>query len=102
MRVLLAVAVVLLLCLLAVTAERAVRAVRRGRRRRLANERFVAVAARVEEKERRRSAAAEASGALTSLLPTIHDHDPRNVDLPVMRVVVLSDHRLTAAVSRPT
>ncbi len=81
MRVLLAVAVVLFLCLLAVIAERAVKAIRRGRRRRVVSERFVAVAARAEAEERQRVAAADASSALTSLMPTIHDVGPRHVDL---------------------
>jgi hypothetical protein len=81
MRVLLAVAVFLFLCGFAVTADRAVRAVRRGLRRRVANQRLAAAAARAEEQERQRQAAADASGALTSLMPTIHDLGPRNVDL---------------------
>jgi hypothetical protein len=80
MRVLLAVAVVLVLCLLALTADRAVRVVRRGLRRRVANERLTAAAVRAEAEHRQRTAAAEASGALTSVMPTIHDLDPRHVD----------------------
>jgi hypothetical protein len=38
------------------------------------------VAAKAEAEDRERRAAAEASGALTSLMPTIHDHEPRRVD----------------------
>src|ERR1700683_5077249 len=81
MRVLLAVVVVLFLCLLAVIAERALKAIRRGLRRRMANDRLVAAAARAEAGERQRGAAAHARGALTSLIPTIHDVGPRHVDL---------------------
>jgi hypothetical protein len=62
------------------TADRVVRAVRRGLRRRVANERLTAAAARAEAEHRQRTAAAEASGALTSVMPTIHEHDPRHVD----------------------
>ena len=88
MRVLLAVAVVLFLCLLAVIAERALRAVRRGLRRRDANERLAAAAARAEADERQRQAVAEASSALTSLMPTIHDVGPRHVDLTAVFPVI--------------
>jgi len=80
MRVLLVAAVIGFLCLLVVAADRAVRAIRLGRRRRVANERLTAAAARAEESERQRRSDAETSGALTSLMPTIHDHAPRHVD----------------------
>jgi hypothetical protein len=79
MLVLLAVAVVLLVCLL-FAADRAIKAIRRGQRRRNANERLVAAAAVAEAKERQRRASTEASGALTSVMPIIHEHDPRHVD----------------------
>ena len=75
---LLAVVVVLLLGLLAV--DRTVKAVGRGRRRRRASARLAAAAAQAEAEDRQRRAAAEASGALTSVMPTIHDHAPRRVD----------------------
>jgi hypothetical protein len=79
MRVLLAVAVVLVVCLL-IAADRAIKAIRRARRLRTADKRLTAAAARGEAKERSRRAAADASGALTSVMPTIHDLDPRHVD----------------------
>ena len=65
---------------LLLAADRTVKAVRRGRRRRQANIRLTAAAAQAEAEHRQRRAAAEASGALTSVLPTIHDHEPRKVD----------------------
>jgi hypothetical protein len=61
-------------------ADRAAKMVRRARRRRQASRRLLAAAARAEAEDQKRRAAAEASGALTSLLPTIHDHDPRHVN----------------------
>jgi Flp pilus assembly protein TadB len=77
--VLFAVAVVLLVCLL-IAADRAVKAIKRGRRLRAANERLTAAAAQAEVKDRQRRAAEQASGALTSVMPTIHDMDTRHVD----------------------
>jgi hypothetical protein len=76
--VLLAVAIVLFVGML-FAADRAVKVRRRVRRRRKANRRLAAAAALAEAEERRRRAAADASVALTSVMPTIHDHDPRNV-----------------------
>ena len=76
---LLAVVVVLLIALL-LAADRAVKAVRRGRRLREADARLTAAAARAEAEDRQRRAAAEASGALTSVMPAIHEHPPRRVD----------------------
>jgi len=76
---LLAVVVVLLIALL-LAADRAVKAVRRGRRLREADARLTAAAARAEAEDRQRRAAAEASGALTSVMPAIHEHPPRHVD----------------------
>jgi len=61
-------------------ADWAVKAIKRSRRRRAADRRLAAAAAQAEAQDRRRRAAAEASTALTSLMPTIHDHDPRHVD----------------------
>jgi hypothetical protein len=77
--VLLIVVIVLFVALLWV-ADRALKAIKRVRRRREANRRLVGAAAQAEAKDKQRRAAAEASGALTSLMPTIHDHDPRHVD----------------------
>jgi hypothetical protein len=77
--VLLVVVIVLFVGLL-FAVDRATKALRRGRRRAEANRRLAAVAAKAEAEDRERRAAAEASGALTSLMPTIHDHEPRRVD----------------------
>jgi hypothetical protein len=40
----------------------------------------MAAAAVAEDKNRRRTAAAESSKALTSLIPAIHEHDIRHVE----------------------
>jgi hypothetical protein len=74
-----AVGIVLFVALL-LAADRAVKVVKRGRRRRHAEARLAAAAAQAEAEDRHRRAAAEASVALTSLMPTIHDHAPRHVD----------------------
>ena len=79
MRVLLAIAVVLCVVLL-LAVDRAVKAIRRGQRRRDVNLRLAAVAAEAEAREDQRRATAESRDALTSLMPTIHEHDPRHVD----------------------
>jgi Flp pilus assembly protein TadB len=60
-------------------ADRAVKWIRRARRRAEASRRLTA-AAEAEARDSQRRAAAEASTALTSLMPTIHDHEPRHVD----------------------
>ena len=84
MTVSVAVAIVLFIGLLFVT-DRAVKVVKRARRRKEANRRLVAAAAVAEAKHRQRTAAVEASGALTSVMPTIHDVDTRVVDQPALR-----------------
>jgi hypothetical protein len=61
-------------------ADRVVKAIKQGRRRSEANRRLAAAAAQAEVKDQQRRAAAEASTALTSIMPTIHDHGPRHVD----------------------
>jgi len=78
MYVLLPVAVILLACLL-YAADRGLKAVRQGLRRREAGIRLLAAAAQAEEEERQRRETKEASGALTSVLPAIHDRGPRSV-----------------------
>jgi hypothetical protein len=83
-RVLIAVVIVLLICLLLV-ADRAVKVIKRGLRRREANQRLAAAAARAETEDRQRKAAEQASGALTSVMPTIHDVDTRTVGAPAYR-----------------
>lgn len=83
MHVLLGVAFVLIICLvfaLVLIADRAVKAVNRGRRRRDVNERLSAVVAVAEAKEQKRKATTEAREAITSVIPTIHDHETRHVD----------------------
>jgi hypothetical protein len=76
---LLAVALVLFVGLL-FAVDRAVKASKRVRRRREANRRLIAAAAVAEDKNRQRTATAEASKALTSLIPAIHDHEIRHVE----------------------
>ena len=80
-RVLIAVAIVLFVCLL-FAADRAAKVIKRGRRRREASRRLGAAAAQAEAGDRRRKAAEQASGALTSVMPTIHDVDTRLVGQP--------------------
>jgi hypothetical protein len=60
--------------------DRAIKVLKRIRRRQEANRRLVAAATAAEAKDRQRKAATEASGALTSLIPAIHDHETRHVD----------------------
>jgi hypothetical protein len=81
--VIVVVLLVLLVAGLLVLADRATEVVRRARKRRAAAERLAAAAARAQEKSRARDAAAEASGALTTVLPAIlvEDHEPRHVAL---------------------
>ena len=76
---LIAVAVVLLACLL-LAADRTVKVIKQTRRRREATRRLTAATASAEAKNRQRTAAERASGALTSVMPTIHDIDTRRVD----------------------
>ena len=78
-RVLIAVVVVLFVCLL-FAADWTVKVIKRTRRRHDASRRLAAAAARAEVKDSRRKSAEQASGALTSVMPTIHDVDPRHVD----------------------
>jgi hypothetical protein len=78
-RVLIAVVVVLFVCLL-FAADRTLKLIKRARRRRDASRRLAAAAAQGEAKYRQRKSAERASGALTSVMPTIHDVDPRHVD----------------------
>jgi hypothetical protein len=81
-RLLIAVLAVLLVCLLAAAADRAVKVIKRERRRREASRRLAAAAAGAEARDRQRKAAERDSGALTSVMPTIHDIDIRHVDEP--------------------
>ena len=81
-RLLLAVLVVLFVCLLAVAVDWAIKSIKRNRRRLDATRRLAAAAAQGEAKHRRRKAAEQVSGALTSVMPTIHDIDTRTVGQP--------------------
>ena len=81
MLLLVAVVFVLLICIL-VVADRTVKAVQRGRRRRDAAQRLTAAAVKGVAKHRQRQATEQVSGALTSVMPTIHDVDTRKVDEP--------------------
>ena len=74
------IALIALLVGLLLAADRAVKLIKRGQRRREADRRLAAATAQAEERDRQRKAAAEASTALTSVMPTIHDHAPRHVD----------------------
>jgi hypothetical protein len=65
---------------LAFAADRAVKMIKQSKRRQAADRRLTAAAAQAEARDRQRRAAAEASSALTSVLPAIHDHAPRHVD----------------------
>jgi len=82
MRVLIAILVVLSACLLAAAADRAIKRIKRERRRLEATRRLAAAAAQAEARDRQRKAAEQASGALTSVMPTIHDIDTRHVNEP--------------------
>jgi len=72
--------VIVLLAALLLVADRAFKAAKRIRRRREANRRLTAAQAQAEVTVKQRRVAAEASGALTSVMPAIHDLDPRHVD----------------------
>ena len=71
--------VVVLLAVAAFTADHTVKARRKARLRRDAVTRLAAATAAAEVKERDRRARQEASAALTSVMPAIHDRGPRRV-----------------------
>ena len=77
--VLLAVGIVLFVGLL-FAVDRTLKVSKRVRRRREANRRLIAAAAVAEAKNKQRTETAEASKALTSLIPAIHEHDTRHVE----------------------
>jgi len=83
--VLIAIVVVVLFVCLLFAADRTVKVVKRTRRRREATRRLTAATVQAEAADRQRKAAAQASGELTSVMPTIHDVDPRLVDQPAPR-----------------
>jgi Flp pilus assembly protein TadG len=59
--------------------DHTVKARKKARLRRASTERLAAAAAGAEARERDRRARQEASAALTSVMPTIHDRGPRRV-----------------------
>jgi hypothetical protein len=61
-------------------ADRAVKMIKQSRRRKAADRRLAAAVAQAEARDRQQRAAAEASTALTTVMPAIHDHAPRHVD----------------------
>jgi Flp pilus assembly protein TadB len=71
--------VVVLLAVAAFMADFTVKARRKARLRREAEERLAAAAAGAEAQERERRSRQEASAALTSVMPAIHDRGPRHV-----------------------
>jgi hypothetical protein len=71
--------VVVLLAVAALVADYTVKARRKARLRREAAERLAAAASVAEAQERERRARQQASAALTSVMPTIHDRGPRRV-----------------------
>ena len=81
-RVLIAILAVLLVCLLAAAVDRAIKVIKRERRRFEATRRLAAATAQAEARDRQRKAAEQASGALTSVMPTIYDIDTRHVNEP--------------------
>jgi hypothetical protein len=71
--------VVVLLVVAAFTADYTVKARRKARLRRDAETRLAAAAAQAEARERDRRSRMQASAALTSVMPTIHERGPRRV-----------------------
>jgi hypothetical protein len=73
--------VLLLVAGLLFLLDRALKAVERGRRRRAAAARLAAATAYAEYEDRQRKAAADASAALTNVLPAIQEPErgPRRV-----------------------
>jgi Flp pilus assembly protein TadB len=71
--------VVVLLAVAAFTADFTVKSRRKARLRRDAETRLSAATAVAEANERERRERQEASAALTSVMPAIHDRGPRHV-----------------------
>jgi F0F1-type ATP synthase membrane subunit b/b' len=78
-RVLIAVLIVLFVCLL-FAIDRTIKVIKRERRRRESTRRLAAATAQADAANKQRKTAAQVSGALTSVMPTIHDVDIRRVD----------------------
>jgi hypothetical protein len=77
--VLIAVAIVLVIAGL-FAADRVVKVTKRSRRRAEAGRRLRAVTIAADDRNRQRKAAAEVSGALTSIMPAIGDLETRHVE----------------------
>ncbi len=76
---LIVVAIVLVIAAL-VAVDRMVKVSKRTRRRAEVGRRLSAVTAAAEDRNRQRQAAAEVSGALTSIMPAIGDLETRHVE----------------------
>ncbi len=100
-RVLIAVVIVLLVCLL-FAADRTIKVIKRERRRREATRRLAAAVGHGEAVHRQRKAAQQASGALTSVMPTIQDVDTRLVGQPALSHDEASSPPTGTASSPPT
>jgi hypothetical protein len=75
------IAVVFVLVIAALfAADRVVKVTKRSRRRAEASRRLHAATARADDRNRQRKAAAEVSGALTSIMPAIGDFETRHVE----------------------
>jgi hypothetical protein len=77
--VLIVVAIVLVIAGL-FAADRVVKVTKRSRRRAEAGRRLRAVTVAADDRNRQRKAAAEVSGALTSIMPAIGDLETRHVE----------------------
>jgi hypothetical protein len=71
--------VIVLFALVAFAVDHTMKARNKARLRRDAGQRLAAAAAGAEARERDRRARQEASAALTSVMPTIHDRGTRRV-----------------------
>jgi hypothetical protein len=77
--VLIAVAIVLVIAAL-FAADRVVKVTKRSRRRAEVGRRLRAVTVAADDRNRKRKAAADVSGALTSIMPAIGDLETRHVE----------------------
>jgi F0F1-type ATP synthase membrane subunit b/b' len=79
---LLLVAAAILLVILLYFADRAIKARVQRRRLRVMEERLEAARSKAEAKVEQQRRAAQAREALTSVMPGIHEHQPRHVNEP--------------------
>jgi hypothetical protein len=75
----LAVFVIVLIAVAAFTADHTLKARKKARLRRDAEQRLAVAASAAEAREQDRRVRQQASAALTSVMPTIHDRGPRRV-----------------------